>query len=421
VSDLWDAPYVGDDAVVGRASLPASKSLTNRLLVLAALADGPSVLRKPLVARDTVLMADALRALGAKIEESDDRWTVTPGPPATGEVTIDCGLAGTVMRFVPPLAALSHAAVAFDGDPRARERPMATTIESLRALGVKVDSSTGTLPFTVHGGQITGCELNIDASASSQFVSALLLAAPRFPRGLTLHHEGATLPSQPHIDMTNAELRKRGVTVDDSVAGTWRVEPGPIAGLDVTVEPDLSNAGAFISAALVTGGDVRISDWPAETTQAGAAWQSIAREFGGAVDPSGDSFVGPANGPGGVDLDLHDVGELTPVVTVVAAFANEPSTLRGIAHLRGHETDRLKALATEINGLGGDVEETDDGLIIRPRPLHGGVFHTYDDHRLVHAAAVIGLRVPGVLIENAATTAKTYPGFVEDWERFARA
>lgn len=398
----------------------------NRLLVLSSLADGPSVLTKPLVARDTGLMAEALTALGAAIERSDDAWTVTPGEPATGEVDIDCGLAGTVMRFVPPLAALSRATVTFDGDPRARERPMAATIASLRGLGVAVASATGTLPFTIHGtGRVRGQELSIDASASSQFVSALLLAAPRFLHGLTLHHDGGPLPSQPHIDMTIAELRKRGVTVDDSIPGTWRVEPGPIKALDVTVEPDLSNAGAFIAAALVTGSDVQIVDWPAATTQAGAAWRDIAQAFGGIVTddgPFGLMFIGVDEwSVNGVDLDLHDVGELTPVVAAVAALADGESRLRGIAHLRGHETDRLKALAAEINGLGGDVEETDDGLIIRPRPLHGGVFHTYDDHRMVHAAAVIGLRVPGVLVENAETTAKTYPGFVEAWERFARA
>lgn len=422
MSDLWPAPTPAKPVVSERIALPASKSLTNRLLVLAALAEGPSVLRNPLVARDTGLMADALRALGAQIDESDSEWTVTPGPAVSGRLTIECGLAGTVMRFVPPLAALSHATVTFDGDARARERPMSTTIESLRGLGVPVDSATGTLPFTVHGtGRVTGHELSIDASASSQFVSALLLAAPRFPRGLTLHHAGTSLPSQPHIDMTIAELRKRKVVVDDSVAGTWRVAPGPIDAIDATVEPDLSNASPFIAAALVTGGAVPVADWPADTAQAGDAWRTITQSFGGSAMDDG-MFIGPDTTEiEGVDLDLHDVGELTPVVAAVAAFANSECRLSGIAHLRGHETDRLKALATEINGLGGDVEETDDGLIIRPRPLRGGVFHTYDDHRMVHAAAVIGLRVPGVLVENAETTAKTYPGFIDDWERFASA
>lgn len=418
MSDLWPAPTL-DAVVTARVDLPASKSLTNRLLVLSSLADGPSTLHRPLMARDTALMVAALRALGAQIEQSSEAWTITPGAPATTDLHIDCGLAGTVMRFVPPLAALSRATVTFDGDARARERPMATTIESLRGLGVPVDSATGTLPFTVHGtGRVAGHELSIDASASSQFVSALLLAAPRFPRGLTLHHAGSSLPSQPHIDMTIAELRKRGVTVDDSVAGTWRVEPGPIAALDTTVEPDLSNAGPFIAAALLTGGKVQIADWPAETTQAGAAWLTIARQFGAVADDG--TFIGPdASGLAGVDLDLHDVGELTPVVAAVAAFASEPSQLSGIAHLRGHETDRLKALATELTGLGGDVQETDDGLVIRPRPLHGGTFHTYDDHRMVHAAAVIGLRVPGVLVENVQTTAKTFPGFADAWAQLA--
>jgi len=415
VSDLWAAPTL-DGAVDATVSLPSSKSLTNRLLVLAFLADSPSVLRHPLVARDTRLMADALIALGADISRGDEAWLVTPGPKATGDISIHCGLAGTVMRFVPPLAALSEAAVTFDGDPRARERPMATTIASMRGLGIKIEGDN-TLPFTVHGrGQVSACELSIDASASSQFVSALLLAAPRFAHGLTLHHVGGSLPSQPHLDMTVAELRRRGVTVDDSIAGTWRVEPGPIAGCDATVEPDLSNAGAFIAAALVTGGSVRIADWPERTTQAGDAWRMIAGEFGGVTTHDGSDLR--FSGPGtlyGIDLDLHAVGELAPVVAAVAALASSPSRLRGIAHLRGHETDRLAALATELNRLGGDVEETADGLIIRPRPLHGGTFHTYDDHRMAHAAAVIGLVVPGVMVENVATTAKTYPSFVTDW------
>jgi 3-phosphoshikimate 1-carboxyvinyltransferase len=420
VSDLWPAP-TPSGAVDARVALPASKSLTNRLLVLAALADSPSVLRKSLVARDTALMADALIALGADIARIDDVVTVTPGPPVSGDIAIDCGLAGTVMRFVPPLAGLSNAAVTFDGDPRARERPMATTLASLRGLGIEIDGDR-TLPFTVRGrGHVSACELSIDASASSQFVSALLLAAPRFTHGLTLHHVGGSLPSQPHLDMTVDELRKRGVLVDDSVAGTWRVEPGPIAGLDVTVEPDLSNAGAFIAAALVTAGTVRIADWPETTTQAGDAWRDIATRFGGLVTRDGAELV--VTGPttlAGVDLDLHEVGELAPVVAAVAALADGPSRLRGIAHLRGHETDRLAALATELTKVGADVEEMDDGLVIHPQPLHGGTFATYDDHRMAHAATVVGLVVPDVLVENVATTAKTYPDFVADWERFAQ-
>ncbi|HUP99315.1 MAG TPA: 3-phosphoshikimate 1-carboxyvinyltransferase [Aeromicrobium sp.] len=426
MSELWPAP-TPTAPVDARVLLPSSKSLTNRLLVLAALGQSPSVIHKPLAARDTELMADALSALGATVVRGAEEWLVTPGPPATGRIAVDCGLAGTVMRFVPPVAGLSNASVTFDGDPRARERPMATTIASLRGLGIEIEGDDS-LPFTVRGrGRVNACELSIDASASSQFVSALLLVAPRFEHGLTLHHvpgggtsrSRGTMPSQAHLDMTVAELRKREVEVDDSIPGTWRVEPGPIVGRDVTVEPDLSNAGPFIAAALVTGGSVRIGDWPGETTQAGDAWRVIVGEFGGAsTHIDGDlEFTGPES-LSGVDLDLHHVGELAPVVAAVAALASGPSRLRGIAHLRGHETDRLKALATEVNRLGGDVEETDDGLIIRPRPLQGGTFSTYDDHRMAHAAAVLGLAVPGVMVENVATTTKTYPGFVADWEAF---
>lgn len=418
VDDLWPAP-TADGPVDATVILPASKSLTNRLLVLAALAESPSVLRNPLAARDTELMADALGTLGATVVRGAEEWHITPGPPATGDLHIDCGLAGTVMRFVPPLAALSQANVTFDGDARARERPMATTIASLRGLGIEVHGNDA-LPFTVRGrGHIDAHELRIDSSASSQFISALLLAAPRFDHGIRLHSTGGPLPSQPHLDMTVAELRKRGIAVDDSVAGSWRVEPGPIAGTRETVEPDLSSASPFIAGALVTAGSTRITGWPEQTTQAGDTWRLIAGEFGGTATHDGGDLI--FTGPdiiSGVDLDLHDVGELTPVVAAVAAVASEPSRLRGIAHLRGHETDRLKALATEINRLGGDVEELDDGLVIRPRPLAGGTFATYHDHRMAHAAAVLGLVVPGIAVENVGTTAKTYPGFVAHWEQF---
>lgn len=400
--------------------VPGSKSLTNRLLVLAALGDGPSVLTNPLDSRDTGLMVRALEALGARVEQTGDVWNVTPARDGVeGHIALDCGLAGTVMRFAPPVAALSSASVTFDGDARARSRPMSTTIAALRALGVEVDDGgRSALPFTVHGtGVVGGGDLEIDASSSSQFVSALLLAAPRFSRGLDLRHVGDALPSQPHIDMTVAELRRRGVAVDAG-GDRWTVRPGTIDALDAGVEPDLSNAGPFVAAALITGGTVRVSSWPERTEQAGDAWRSIAESFGGHAerDHADIIFMGGSD-VRGVELDLHDVGELTPVVAAVAALADGESRLTGIAHLRGHETDRLAALATEINKLGGDVEELDDGLLIRPRPMHGGLFETYDDHRMAQAAVVLGLRVPGLLVANVGTTAKTYPDFATVWER----
>lgn len=420
---LWPAP-TPDRPVDATVTLPGSKSLTNRYLVIAALAAQPSRLRAPLRSRDTLLMADALRALGAGIEDAPgaspfgEDWLVTPAPLHGGSV--DCGLAGTVMRFLPPVAALAAGDVRFDGDPRARERPMSAVLEALRALGVRVtDDGRGGLPFTVHGtGAVTGGEVAIDATDSSQFVSGLLLAAARFERGLTVRHTGAPIPSRPHVSMTVEALRDVGVVVDDVEPDTWRVEPGEIGGLDVQVEPDLSNATPFLAAAAVTGGRVTVPGWPQWTTQAGDAIRDLLDSMGAEVTLERDGLT--VRGTGelyGVDADLHDAGELTPTVAALAALADTPSRLSGVAHLRGHETDRLAALAREISGLGGDVTETADGLVIRPAPLHAGVFHTYGDHRLATAGAVIGLRVPGVQVEDVGTTAKTLPDFPGMWSR----
>lgn len=421
----WLAP-TRETPVVGQVIVPGSKSLTNRALVLAAVADAPSVLTRALGSRDTTLMIGALTALGASVERDGLEWTVRPIDPTdhgSDPVTVDCGLAGTVMRFVPPLAALGSAPVTFDGDEQARVRPMSTTIASLRALGVEVDDGgSATLPFTVHGrGRVLGGPVEIDASASSQFVSALLLAAPHFAQGLDLTHRGPSMPSAPHVAMTVEQLRSRGVDVEAD-ATRWRVAPGPVAARDVEIEPDLSNAGVFIAAALVTGGEIRVRHWPERTDQPGDQWRSIVAAFGGTAELDGTDLV--VTGPrhlSGVELDLHEVGELTPVVAAVAALAGEPSRLTGVAHLRGHETDRLAALATEFNRLGGDVEELDDGLEIRPRPLHGDVFRTYHDHRMAHAAVVLALRVPDLFVENVVTTVKTYPNFAPVWERLVTA
>jgi len=408
--------------------LPGSKSLTNRYLVLAALASDASRLRRPLRSRDTLLMAAALRSLGASVvdvpgsEVDCDDWLIGPAS-LLGAASVDCGLAGTVMRFLPPVAALGDGPVAFDGDPHARQRPMAQVIDSLRTLGATViDDGRGTLPFTVQGaGRMPGGSVTIDASASSQFISALLLAGPRFEQGVTIHHEGKAVPSGPHIAMTVEVLRDCGVVVDDSQANTWRVEPSPIRALDVEVEPDLSNAAAFLAAAVVTGGTLRVPGWPQHTTQAGDAIRDIFDAMGADVllERSGLTLTGNQQ-ISGLDVDLHGAGELTPVIVAVAALADSPSRIRGIAHLRGHETDRLAALFTEINALGGSIEQTEDGLRITPKTLHGGLFHTYDDHRMAMAAAVLGLRVPGVVIENVETTAKTLPQFTDRWTQMLK-
>ncbi|MDP9823878.1 3-phosphoshikimate 1-carboxyvinyltransferase [Nocardioides massiliensis] len=413
--DTWPAPYAAAP-VVADVRLPGSKSLTNRALVLAALADRPSVLRAALHSRDTQLMAAALTALGAEVDSAGADWTVTPGA-WRGDVDVDCGLAGTVMRFVPALAALSSGPVRFDGDPHARTRPMGAVLGGLRDLGVDVDDDRrGTLPFVVHGtGAVKGGSVTIDASSSSQFVSALLLAAPAYDEGVDVRHEGGPLPSLPHIDMTVACLRERGVEVDDSEPARWRVAPGPVTALDTVIEPDLSNAGPFLALAAATRGSVLVRDWPATTTQAGDAWRDLLVQLGAEVSVEADGLRVTGRELHGIDVNLHDVGELTPVVAALCALADSPSVLRGVAHIRGHETDRLKALATEINRLGGEVTETDDGLRIRPARLHGGTFRTYADHRMAHAAVVLGAAVPDVRVEDIATTSKTFPDFAGTW------
>jgi len=424
----WPAPFA-KEPLTASMQLPGSKSLTNRELVLAALANGPSLLRAPLHSRDSALMIEALRALGVSIEEVEGNGAfgpdllVRPGE-LEGGASIDCGLAGTVMRFMPPVAALALGPVAFDGDPHARKRPMRTVIDALRDLGVDVsDDGRGALPFSLYGtGSVAGGELEIDASASSQFVSGLLLVAPRFENGLTLRHTGEKLPSMPHIEMTIAALAARGVVVDSPSPGVWVVPHSEIQALDVDIEPDLSNAAPFLIAAIVAGGTVAIEGWPAETTQVGAHLEQILPRFGATVRREGTSLVvdggdglrGGTTFPG-VDLDLSLGGELAPALVALAAFGTSSSRVTGIGHLRGHETDRLAALAAEINGLGGTVVELEDGLEIEPAPLHAGAWHTYDDHRMAHAGSIVGLAIDGVLIDDIATTSKTLPEYPQLW------
>ncbi len=426
----WPAP-LADGAVTAEVRLPGSKSLTNRYLVLAALADGPSELRAPLRSRDTLLMAGAVRALGAGVVDvpsatgaATPDWRVEPGA-LTGAGRIDCGLAGTVMRFLPPVAALADGETTFDGDAHARTRPMAPLLGALRDLGAAVDDGgRGLMPFTVRSdGRLPGGRTSLDASASSQFVSALLLAGARADAGVEVVHEGPPVPSAPHLVMTEQVLRDAGVEVASDLPQTggrsgtrWSAAPGRVGAVDVDVEPDLSNAAPFLAAALVTGGSVTVPGWPQRTTQAGDALRDLLDEMGADVDltPQGLTVRG-GDGVSGIDADLHDVGELAPVLAAVAALADTPSRLRGIAHLRGHETDRLAALATELNGLGGDVSETEDGLLVRPRALHGGRFATYGDHRMATAGAVLGLVVPGVVVLDVGTTAKTLPDFPGMW------
>ena len=422
----WPAIYRGVTPVDISVVIPGSKSVTNRALILAAQAKSPSTLRRPLVSRDSELMVAGLSSLGIGIEEKtavvdgqeELQWLVTPAP-LLGGVRIDVGNAGTVMRFLPPLAALATGEVIFDGDPRSYERPLAPVIKALEGLGVVIDHEDRySLPLKLHGtGKVGGGNITIDASESSQFLSALLLVAPSFTNGITVKHEGGSLPSMPHIEMTVEMLREFGASVEvDSVAQTWSVQPGDLHGLDLVIEPDLSNAAPFLSIAMVCGGQVTIADWPIKTTQPGDQLRTILANMGAQFSFGDNGLTIIGSGPiHGIDVDLHEVGELTPAIAALAALADSPSHLRGIGHLRKHETDRLAALTREINALGGSVVEEETSLHITPAPLHGGVFHTYDDHRLATAGAVLGLVVPEIEVENIATTRKTLPDFSGLW------
>ena len=425
--------------------LPGSKSMTNRALVLAALSDRPTLITGPLVARDTRLMADALCALGCRIADSPEGWLAEPAPlglpggpagPGQERIAIDVGNAGTVLRFVPPLAALTHADVTFRGDARVSMRPVGPLLDALRTLGATVsDDGPGAIPFVVHGrGSVPGGTVTLDASSSSQLVSGLLLAAARYGAGAEIMHSGPPVPSAPHIEMTVRMLRSAGVDVrasgDSAVsagstqgrlaATSWRVLPGPIRTEQIDIEPDLSNAVPFLAAALATGGEVTVAGWPADSLQPAARIIQLLRSMGAEVHLGSDGLRVAGSGRiDGVSADLSEVGELTPVLTALATLAGSPSEFTGIGHLRRHESDRLAALASEIGKLGGDVAELADGLRIRPAPLRasGVMFDSHDDHRLVMAAAVLGLVTDGVRVQNAATVGKTFPGFSRCWTR----
>ena len=410
----WTAPSA-TGPVSATVRLPGSKSMTARALVLSALATGPSTLHHPLRARDTELMAGALRGLGTYASTTNDqRWLIRPRP-LVGPAHVDVGLAGTVMRFLPAVAGLADGPVTFDGDPRARARPLGPLVSALRAVGVDIEGDA--LPLTVRGtGRVPGGEVTLDASASSQFVSGLLLAGAAFERGIVVRHVGPPVPSAPHLRMTVQMLQAAGAAVDDATRDVWVVEPGRLSGRSWNIEPDLSGAAPFLAAALVTGGSVTVAGWPTTTTQPGDLLRGLLTVMGGECSVGTDGLTMRGTGRiHGLDADLSEVSELTMALAALAALADSPSRFTGIAHIRGHETDRLGALTRELTALGADITELPDGLAIKPRPLRGTRFQTYDDHRMAHAAAVLGLAVPGIELTDVGCTSKTMPDFPALW------
>jgi len=416
---MWSAPFRASKPISGAINIPGSKSVTNRALVLSALAASPSTLRRGLRSRDTDLMIKALSSLGVEIEIEEDLWKITPAP-LMGPAGIDVGNAGTVMRFLPPLASLAKGLISFDGDLRSHQRPLAPVIKALESLGVSIEhQGRYSLPLVINGaGYINGGEVEIDASASSQFLSSLLLVGPLMKQGLRIKNVGKSLPSKPHIEMTIAMLAQYGAVVDTSIDNQWSVKPTTLSGVDLVIEPDLSNAAVFMAAPLVCGGEVVIKDWPRKTTQPGDQLRQIFSKMGGEIDFVDQGLRVRSSGHiRGIDIDLGDVGELTPVIAALASLADSPSYLRGIGHLRLHETDRLSALKNELTALGAEVLEEESALRINPKPMKAGVFHTYEDHRLATAGALIGLAVDGVEVENIETTRKTITDFPALWSQ----
>lgn len=445
----WPAP-LATRPLSATVTIPGSKSLSNRYLILAAMGQHPVTLVGLLRSRDTDLMMGALRSLGVEFQvDPDDETTVRVTPPSsgrfTGDVDVYCGLAGTVMRFVPGLAMFADGPVRFDGDAQAYARPMKPVLDGLEQLGAHIEyhGEPGRLPFTLtppvasDGMHAPAHTVSIDASGSSQFISGLLLIGARLPGGLELQHTGDHLPSLPHIRMTVADLQSAGVAVDvDEEHHRWRVHPGSVQLPDrVMVEPDLSNAAPFLGAALNAGGTVSVPYWPRETTQPGGLLPGILQAMGAEITWNGRPWSETTTGedaPAAATLtvcgdgvirglgrfDMSAAGEIAPSIAALAALADAPTQLVGIAHLRGHETNRLAALVTEIRRIGAEAEELEDGIEIRPVPrerLHGAVMETYADHRMATFAAMIGLTVPDIAVVDVATTRKTIPDFVGLW------
>ncbi len=413
-ADFFQAPKA-DSPIMGEIRIPGSKSLTNREIFLSAIASGVSVLKKPLISRDSELMLNAIKQFGAEVEIKPDQISISPAK-FESKAEIHCGLAGTVMRFVPLMATLNTQETVFMADKEANSRPLGAIFDALDQLGVGYQKSSANFPFTISAaGSVKTEEVIIDASKSSQFVSALMLVAARFEHGLIITHQGSSLPSLPHIEMTVDSLQNRGVKVEALSATSWQVHPSTIQAREMVIEPDLSNAGPFLAAVMVAGGELEILDWPESTTQVGAQYLKLLGAMGAEFEKTIKGMKIRSSGEiRGINADLSEAGELTPTIAALATLASTPSQLSGIAHLRGHETDRLKALSTEIKRIGGECEETEDGLVISPKKLTGGQWFSYHDHRMATAGAIIGLAVD-IEIENIQTTAKTMPDFEKLW------
>jgi 3-phosphoshikimate 1-carboxyvinyltransferase len=405
------------DAVV---QVPGSKSITNRALPIAALAAGDSRLTGGLESDDTLAMIEGLSALGCEITLGAGRWLVRGrrGRLQRSAAAVNARSSGTTARFLTAAAALANGPVVIDGSPRMRERPISDLTDALARLGVQVDllGQRGCPPVRVHGGVLPGGRAEIDASRSSQYVSAILLAAPYARSDVELVFAGGVLVSRPYVELTLQMMRAFGAEADWSAPASLRVRAGiGYRGRDYAIEPDASSAVYPFCAAAITGGRARVEGIPADSIQADAKVLDVLAQMGCEVrhGPGYTEVRGPVGRLRGVSVDMNDLPDAALAVAVTALFAGGASELRNIANLRIKETDRLHALETELRKLGAKATASADALVVEPGALHGAEIETYDDHRMAMSFALAGLRVSGVVIRDPACVRKTWPGYFD--------
>jgi 3-phosphoshikimate 1-carboxyvinyltransferase len=414
-------------------TVPGSKSITNRALVLAALSDSTSTgctLTGILRSEDTQVMADCLRRLGLEVTDCDpETVTVRRGGSAdyigddewipNGRADLFVGNSGTTIRFLTALLALGEGTYRLDGIPRMRERPIQDLLDALQQLGVDARSEfgNGCPPVIVNANGLRGGHVRIRADISSQFLSGLLLVCP-FARGDTVIEIDGPLVSEPYVEMTLAVLGSFGLKLTTAGANRYHIPGGQRHGRKhYAVEPDASSASYFLAAAAITGGTVGIAGLTAKSIQGDVRFLDVLEEMGCTACRGRDSIAATGGPLRGIDVDMNDISDTVMTLGAVALFADGPTTIRNVAHIRHKETDRIAALATELRKFGAEVEERPDGLTITPRPLRGCAVDTYNDHRMAMSLALVGLQVPGVVIRNPGCVAKTYPGFWQDLNR----
>lgn len=402
-------------------SVPGSKSLTNRALLVGALADGRSRLTGALFSDDTRAMAECLRRLGFGVHEYPQELQMLVegrgGEIPSKQATLFVGGAGTAARFLTAMVGLGSGRYTIDGTARMRERPIQDLLDALGMLGVDAAAERGTPPVVVNAkGMRGGCAV-VRGKTSSQFLSALLMAAPYAQQDVEVALEGS-LVEAPYVEMTLAVMEAFGVRVEREGLSRFFIRSGQrYRARDYAIEPDASAAGYFFAAAAVTGGRVRVKGLGASALQGDARFVDVLEEMGCQV-VRGEDFL-EVSGSGklrGIEADLTNMSDQTMTLAAIAPFADGPTCIRGVAHIRHHESDRIAATATELRRVGQEVEERDDGLVIMPRPVRQALVQAHDDHRIAMAFAVIGLRAPGITIADPGCVAKTFPDFFERLE-----